>query len=267
MDLGLDGKLALVTGSNRGTGSLIARAIAREGATVAVHGPSEGSQEAVLGAIAASGGEAFAVSGDITTDAGAARVLGELAGRGASVDVLVNNLGGPSGTRWFETATEPWIEAYQANTLSMVRMIHGCVPGMKARGWGRVIQLATIGVWRPNARMPDYYAAKAAVASLTASLARELSGTGVTVNTVSPGLIHTPEVEAYLRSRAARKGWGEDWEQIEARGVEDLMPNACGRMAKPEEVADLVLFLASDRAGYVNAVNLRIDGGALGLSS
>ena len=267
MDLGLEGKLALVTGSHRGTGSVIAKALAREGALVAVHGPAAGSQRATLDAIAAIGGDAFALSGDITTDEGAAQVAAELATRGRGVDILINNQGGPSATRWFDEETGPWLDAYETNAVSMVRMIRHCVPGMRERGWGRVIQLATIGTWRPNARMPDYYAAKAAVASISASLARELAGSGVTVNTVSPGLIHTPEVEAYLRSRAERKGWGQEWEQIEARGVEEMMPNPCGRMARPEEVADLVVFLASERAGYLNATNLRIDGGATGLSS
>jgi NAD(P)-dependent dehydrogenase (short-subunit alcohol dehydrogenase family) len=155
---------------------------------------------------------------------------------------------------------------YQQNVLSAVRMIDRFVPGMRERRWGRVIQVATIGAIRPNKRMPHYYASKAAMANLTASLVKELAGTGVTVNTLSPGLIHTPEVEANFRALAQRRGWGDDWTEIEARGVELLMPNPCGRMARREEVADLVAFIASERAGYLNGAHLRIDGGATDLA-
>jgi NAD(P)-dependent dehydrogenase (short-subunit alcohol dehydrogenase family) len=150
--------------------------------------------------------------------------------------------------------------------LSAVRMIDRFVPGMRTRQWGRVIQLSTIGALRPNKRMPHYYAAKSAMANLTASLAKELAGTTITVNTISPGLIHTPEVEASFRSLAQRRGWGDDWAEIEARGVELLMPNPSGRMARREEVADLVAFVASERASYLNGTHLRIDGGATDLA-
>ena len=179
-----------------------------------------------------------------------------------TVDILVNNFGQASGGTWSSATPEDWIVSYQVNTLSAVRMIRAFVPGMRERTWGRVIQIATVGTTRPNARMPQYYAAKAALANLTVSLAKELVGTGVTVNTVSPGLIHTAETETYLRSLGAKKGFGDRWEDIEREGVKKLAGAPVGRMAKPEEVADLVLFVASERAAYLHGGNLRIDGGA-----
>ncbi len=95
------------------------------------------------------------------------------------------------------------------------------------------------------------------------SLAKELSNTGITVNTVSPGLILTDELEAAYRVAAARKGWPEDWESIERKIVESDFPNPCGRIARREEVADLVVFLCSERADFINGQNIRIDGGAV----
>lgn len=267
MELGLRDKRALVTGASRGTGAVIAAHLAREGATVFVHGLEDGAtQHAVAQELQSAGHDAHAVSGDIRSDEGADLVVRDLQQHADSIDILVNNYGVPASGDWRSATTAQWVDIYQENVLSAVRMIDRFVPGMRARRWGRVIQLATIGALRPNKRMPHYYAAKSAMANLTASLAKELAGTNITVNTISPGLIHTPEVEASFRALAQRRGWGDDWAEIEARGVEQLMPNPCGRMARREEVADLVAFVASERAGYLNGVHLRIDGGATDLA-
>lgn len=262
MDLGLRGKRALVTGSSRGTGSVIARTLAAEGATVLVHGNTESDQTRIATEITSSGGVAHPVTGDVTTDEGAARVASAVAELVGGVDVLVNNLGQPSGGKWETAETGDFIAAYQVNALSAVRMIRAFLEGMRQRGFGRIIQITTIGTTRPNARMPEYYAAKAALANMTVSLAKDVAGSGVTVNTVSPGLIHTPETETYLRFLATKRGWGDTWEEIEAKGVRELMGTKAGRMAKPEEVAALVAFLASERAGYLHGANFRVDGGA-----
>jgi NAD(P)-dependent dehydrogenase (short-subunit alcohol dehydrogenase family) len=267
MDLGLADKVALVTGSYRGTGAAIAKALAAEGTRILVHGFAEGESEAVVAEIRDAGGEAHPVSGDILTDEGAAAVARQADELTDGVDVLVNNYGAAERGRWEDRESDDWLKIYDRNVVSAVRMIRHFVEPMKARGWGRIIQLGTVGSTRPNARMPHYYASKGALATLTVSLAKELAGNAITVNTVSPGLTRTAEVEAHYRQMAKRKGWGEDWAEIEAGLMAEVMWNPLGRIARVEEVADLVVFLASTRAGFINGQNIRVDGGAVDIVS
>lgn len=262
MNLELHGKRVLVTGSHRGTGEATARAFAAEGATVFVHGFEPGQAEPVAASIAAAGGRAIPVHGDLLTDAGADALAAALGSDG--VDVLVNNYGVAAGGRWSEDSSEHWHEMYERNVMTGVRMAKRLAPGMRERGHGRVIFVGTVGSVRPRAVMPGYYAAKAALPAVVLSLAKELAGTGITVNCVSPGVLRTAEVEAHFRARAARKGWGEDWNEIERRALAETMSagSPATRLGLPSEVAATVVFLAGAQAAYINAVDLRVDGGA-----
>ena len=257
MNLELNGKRALITGSYRGTGAGLARVMAREGASVWVHGFEREAAETVARSIRAEGFEAHAVAGDIRTDDGAvdvARAVGE-------IDVLVNNYGVAEGGTW-ESPTKDWIDIYQKNVLSGVRLVQALTPGMRKRGWGRVIFLSTVGYVRPNSRMPHYYASKTALINMTVSLAKQLAGTGITVNCVSPGLIATEEIREMFRSRAEKAGEATDWPSLEKKAASGDMPNPAGIVGDPEDIGHLIAFLASDKARYINAANLRIDGGA-----
>lgn len=257
---GFESRTALVTGSNRNTGAIIARSLWEAGARVIFHGnTADGSAlEAAAGLT-----NTFAVEGDVATEEGCEALLSQLAAQDLSVDILVNNYGTASFGKWQSTGDEDWLDMYQKNVLSVARLVRGLTPGMKLRQWGRVVNLGTIGSHRPGKVMPHYYSAKGALATLGVSLTQELTNTGITVNTVSPGLIHTPELEAGYRAKALRKGWGEDWDTILQHIVAEEFPNPCGRLATREEVADLVLFLCSDKAGFINGQNIRIDGGAV----
>ncbi|MBV1882598.1 MAG: SDR family oxidoreductase [Pseudomonadales bacterium] len=259
MDLQLEGKKALVTGSNRGTGEVIARTLAEEGVLVAVHSLEEGASSPVSAKI----DNSVAVWGDITVEAGASQTVAQTLEKLGSVDILINNYGTATRGFWGTSQEADWIDVYKKNVLSAMYLIQKLTPQMKESQWGRVVQLGTIGSQQPNAIMPHYYASKGALANTTVSLALELKVSGVTVNTVSPGLIHTEELEQGYRKKAKKKGWGDSWESIVEKIVEHEFPNPVGRIATREEVADLVVFLCSPRAGYINGQNINVDGGAV----
>jgi NAD(P)-dependent dehydrogenase (short-subunit alcohol dehydrogenase family) len=261
MQLELDGKVALVTGSHRGTGAGIAGVLAAEGATVVVHGLEPGQAEPVAERLRAAGGRALTASGDVRSEAGALASAESALAAAGRVDVLVNNYGAAAGRGWLDADESDWLDMFHTNVLSGARMVRHLVPGMRERGWGRVLFLGTVGSERPRAQMPGYYAAKASLANMTVSLAKELAGSGITVNTISPGMLATAEVRASLERRAQKEGWGSDWEEIQRRASRDFMPNPTGRLGTVAEVGQLVAFLASDCAGYINGANVRIDGG------
>ncbi len=253
MDLKLSGSTALVTGSHRGTGNIIAATLLEEGVDVYVHGLEAGQAEAAVEAL----GGGIAVTGDITTDAGADALGAALT---KPVDFLINNYGTADPGSWQESTAADWITAYEKNVLSAQRMIRICLPGMRERNSGRIINLGTVGSSRPNARMPGYYAAKGALANMTIGLAKEVSGSGIRVNLVSPGLILTPEVETAYLETGKRKGWGDTWAEVEPHVARDI---PIRRIARREEVAALVAYLCSPLADAIHGQNIRIDGGAV----
>lgn len=262
MDLNLKGKRALVTGSSAGLGEAIAKLLAAEGATVVVHGRHAGRTEAVAAEIAARGGIAEMALGDLATDDGADAVAAMASERGA-IDILVNNAGYYHHLNWTTALPDTWVETYQVNVLSGVRMIQRLVPAMRARGWGRVIQIGGGLAGQPIPMQPDYNASLAARHNLAVSLARDLKDTGVTSNVVAPGAILVPSVRELLETIAPKYGWGEDWDDIERGCVRDLVPNDVGRLGRPEEIAGAVAYLSSPFADYISGATVRVDGGTI----
>jgi len=262
MELNLQGRRALVTGSSSGLGEAIAKLLAAEGADVVVHGRDAERSHAVAEAIRLAVGRAEVAVGDLSTDAGA-NSTARAALDGGNIDILVNNAGAYQHFGWMDASPEDWASAYQVNVLSAVRMIQRLVPAMRARHWGRVIQIGGGLAVQPIAAHAQYSATLAARHNLAVSLARELKGSGVTSNVVAPGAIRIAAVEAIFRRSAAHFGWGDTWEEIEAGAVRDVVPNDIGRLGRPEEIAAAVAYLASSYADYVSGEVLRVDGGTI----
>jgi 3-oxoacyl-[acyl-carrier protein] reductase len=263
MDLGLEGRRALVTGSSGGVGAAVAHRLAIEGCSVVVHGRDADAARTQVESIRRVGGIATAVTGDLT-DPDQARTVCEQALEGGPVDILVANAGPFTEHAFFDADDTDWSDAFTANVLSAVRCIRHLTGPMRDRGWGRVVTIGTRGVVIPLPNMVEYSAAKAALVNATVALAQELSGSGVTANTVSPGVIRTPAMEAMFQQRADAGGNHRDWEAIEADLVSGYAANPVGRLGRPEDVADAVAFLVSTRAGYISGATLRVDGGITG---
>jgi NAD(P)-dependent dehydrogenase (short-subunit alcohol dehydrogenase family) len=250
-----------VTGSWRGTGAGIARVLAAEGATVLVHGLEPGTTDEVVSGIAATGGTVHAVHGDIRTDDGAAELVGSVQAATEHVDILVNNYGVADGSTWDASDGPSWHASYDTNVVSAVRVTNALVPAMRARGWGRVVFVSTVGATRPGDRIPEYYAAKGALPSITVSLAKHVAGTGITVNCVSPGVIATPEMVERFTRRAEQRGLATDWATVERMVLDDVMPNPSGRVPFPDDVGRFVAMVVGEPSWHLNGTHLRFDGG------
>ena len=253
MDLQLSGRRVLVTGSHRGTGMLIAKRFIEEGGDVAVHGFTENQANDAVAEL--HGG--YPVFGDICQDEGTSTLIEQLK---STPEILVNNYGTAESGRWETLSSTDWVDLYQKNVLSAERLIQAFLPDMKVMNRARIINLGTVGSTRPGSRNPHYYAAKGALATMTVSLAKEVAGTNIRVNLVSPGMILTPEVQdAYMRQGSAQ-GWGNTWAEVESHVAADI---PIRRIVRRDEVADLIAFLASEKADAIHGQNIRIDGGAL----
>ena len=262
MDLGLQGRVALVTGSYRGTGAGIARMLAVEGTTVLVHGFEPGQAEETVGAISEAGGGCRAVTGDIRTEDGTAALVSEVRETVGRVDIVVNNFGVADGRDWTTSDTESWHASYDTNVVTAVRVTQAFLPDMRAARWGRVVFVSTVGATRPGDRIPEYYAAKGALPSMAVSLAKHLAGTGITVNCVSPGIIATAEVIDSFAERARREGLPTDWASVERLILSSRMANPSGRVATPDDVGRFVAFVVGEPGWHLNGAHLRFDGGA-----
>jgi len=262
MDLKLNGKRALVTGSSSGLGEAMAKMLAAEGAHVYVHGRDLTRTNKVVSDIINAGGKADAAIGDLSSDEGADGVAQAVLA-GGPINILVNNAGYFEHTSWANTSTADWLNVYNVNVVSYVRMIQRFVPSMKKQGWGRVINIGGgLGV-QPIADLPHYNATLAARHNMSVSLARQLNGTGITSNVVAPGGIMNPAVEQWLRSAAATKGWGDNFEDIEKNAVKEIIPNDTNRFGRPEEIGGAVLYLCSTYADYISGAMIRVDGGTI----
>jgi len=252
MDLKLVDKVALVTGGSRGIGLRTARLLAEEGCHLGICGRREADVEAAAAELRAKGVKVTAIAADVTVAAEAAAFVERCAADLGRVDILINNVGGAApGPNVMETTDEAWRRTFELNPIQIARMARLVAPLMRRQGGGAIVNLASISGWHPQlAGSPQYGTAKAAVIFMTERLALEFARDNIRVNTVSPGSIT----------------WdGGDWDDYRkahpesyAAYVRDGFP--MGRLGAPEEVADVIVFMASPRANWINGRHIPVDG-------
>jgi 3-oxoacyl-[acyl-carrier protein] reductase len=253
MDLGLKGRVAIVTGATQGIGRATALRLAAEGAAVVLCARGRERLDAVAAQVRAAGGAVHAVVADVSVAADCERLVEEAVGAFGGVDILVNNAG-TARVGAFESVTdEAWQADLDLKLFAAIRLIRHALPSMKARGGGRIVNVTNIGAKQPGAGTMPTTVSRAAGLAMTKALSREYAPHGILVNTVCIGLVRAGQHEA----RAAMQG--VDPEALYARMAATI---PLGRVGEADEAADVILFLVSQRASFVTGSSINIDGGA-----
>lgn len=257
MQLGLKGKRALVTGASSGLGFAVAAELACEGAEVIICSRDPGRLTEAAARLDAMGpGTVTKVCGDMRSSADRKAVVEQALARLGGVDILVSNSGGPPSGVFEDHPEERWGETVDEHLGAIVSLVHGVLPGMRARRWGRILAITSIAVKQPIAGLILSNTARAAVAGFARTLANEVAPDNVTVNNVMPGYTLTARVEQLSAKIAAAEG--RTAEDVTAGWASEI-PMA--RLGMPEEFAGLVAFLASERASYITGTSIPVDGG------
>ena len=255
MDLGIRGKAALVTAASKGMGKATAMGLAAEGCRVLMCARTEADVKAAAEEIrAATGAEVVAMTADVTKKEDVDRLLATAEQSFGGVDILVANAGGPPRGNLEEMTDEQWYGAFDTTVLFVVRLIRGVLPSMKRKRWGRILTIQSVSVKQPVPGLLLSNAVRPGTAGMVKTLSEELGQHNITINVVCPGKIMTDRFLGGLKQSGLSK------EEYLARGALDV---PLGRIGTPEEFANVMVFLASERSSYVTGVALQVDGGLI----
>ena len=257
MDMGIEGRVAIVAASSKGLGRAVAMGLAREGVKVTICARSEDELQKTAEEIRSeTGAEVLAVPCDVSKEADIEKVVSETINQYSTVDIMVNNAGGPPVGTFEEHSLQTWQKALELNFFSALRFSKLVVPHMKKSGWGRIVNMTSYSVKQPLDGLILSNTVRAGVTGLTKSMSNELGQYGILVNNVCPGRIHTDRITDLARQFAEEKG--QSFETALEKMNEGI---PVGRIGRSEEFADLVVFLASERASYITGDTILIDGG------
>lgn len=258
MEFNLQGKTAIIGGSSKGLGKACAIALAREGVNIVLCARNRDALNQTQKEIESFGVGVLSLSVDMANIDDNKRIVDEAANRFGGVDILVNNSGGPKPGTFRDITEDDLDDAYNSVLKYNIRMINLCLPYMEKKGWGRIINIASVTVKEPAPNMVLSNIFRSAVASYAKTISKELISKGVTINTVCPGYFKTDRVTQLIEVRSAVDGISV--EEYEQKAIQDF-PHK--RYMDPQELGDLVCYLCSDQARSVNGTTIQIDGGLL----
>lgn len=258
MDLGLKGRIAIVAASSQGIGRATAEAFAAEGCRVAMCARNANTLQAAAEAIRKqSGVEVLTANFDVTHPGSVHTFVDAVVEKFGGVDICVCNAGGPPAKGFMAASIEEWRKAIDANFLSTVYFARAVIPHMQRKRWGRIVTLTSVSVKQPVPDLVLSNAVRTAVVGLVKSLANEFGKDGITANNVGPGFTATDRLKELAKARSAAQGKSED--EIFAAWANDA---SLKRVGEPREVADAIVWLASERASYITGQTVLVDGGA-----
>jgi 3-oxoacyl-[acyl-carrier protein] reductase len=257
MNLELTGKKALVCGGSSGLGLAVAEALVKEGAQVLIASRSAAKLSDAADKIKSLSGTAPAIfECDLGTSAGVAALTAHINSQFGPVDILINNVGGPAPSSAAQTSPESWRAGFEQLFMSTALLTQNLLQAMRERKWGRIITITSTSVIEPIDHLAVSSSMRSAVTAFSKTLAREVARDNITVNTVLPGVIHTGRIESLRAAKADRDGTSL---QIEMEKTAREIP--AQRMGRPEELGNLVAFLASTKASYITGQQIAVDGG------
>lgn len=259
MDLGLRNKVAIVCASSRGLGKAVALGLAEEGVnlTICARGNEE-LQRTDEEIRSKSNVQVLAIQGDVAKPADIRKIVTETLNKFLTIHILVNNAGGPPLGNFMDLTPDDWQKALDLNLLSTINFIREVIPVMRKQNWGRVINITSVAVKQPIEGLILSNTARAGIVGLTKTLSNEFARENILFNNVCPGRILTDRILELARARADKTGMS----------IEDVFTSMendipIGRIGKPRELADLVVFLASERASYITGTTIQVDGGVV----